>query len=131
MGGSQTGLSGIVGCFGMIIVGVWPLARAHASPHWECGDSQWVTPPSLEDGIYSSTLTAECKMSGGDDQTLPTLANFIRTDIETSGKLEIHTGPTVTTVEGLPGVKYDVTDRLKSEGSPAAIRQDLIFATDR
>jgi len=99
--------------------------------HWSCGDHQWVRPPTLEDGIFQSTLSAECTMMGGDSNTLNHLAGFLREDIEKSGKLQIHHGPVELSYEGLPALQYDVTDDLKSEGSPASIRQDLLFATDK
>src|SRR5688572_4137779 len=99
----------------------------YAETQWKCGEYHWVNPPSLEDGVFRSTLTAECIMTGGDEKTLRVLADFIKKDVENSGKLQIHDGPTQLTFEGLPALKYDVTDDLKSEGSPASIRQDLLF----
>lgn len=100
------------------------------SPKWDCGEPNWVTPPTLEDGIFNSTLTAQCTLSGGTPETLSRLAQFIRNDITTSGKLTVNAGPIEKTYEGLPAFEYDVTDDLKSEGSPASIRQELVFATD-
>src|SRR3712207_1410335 len=84
--------------------------QSYAETQWSCGALSWVTPPTLENGVFRSTLTAECLMSGGDDQTLSTLAQFIRSDIETSGKLQIHKGPLELSYKGLPAVRYDVTD---------------------
>ena len=101
-----------------------------ASPTWTCGESTWNEEPRLDEGVFRSQLSGLCLVKEGRPGRLKNLSQFIKADIESSGVLQIHEGPISISYQGLSAVKYDVTDDLRSEGSPASIRQSLIFATD-
>jgi hypothetical protein len=110
---------------------LWITSNAFgASPTWNCSETDWLEPPKILDGVFRSKLSGLCLVSGGSPDRIKNLSRLIKVDIETSGKLQIHEGPIPTVYQGLSAAKYDVTDDLKSEGSPASIRQNLIFASD-
>lgn len=111
-------------------IGIFLTSSNYAWCQWDCNDSKWVAPPKLERGVFESTLTSECILTGSKTQ-LSQIAEFILKDIETSGKLKIHKGPTPVSFQGLPAFEYDVTDDLKQEGSEVVIRQHVVFATDQ
>lgn len=94
---------------------------------WGCGEAHWVNPPQLEDGLFEATIAGRCQVKGADSKSISLLADFLKSDIPNSDRLLIHSGPTTVIVNGMAGFEFDATDDMKSEGSPASLRQKIYW----
>ena len=108
--------------FGFLVV---TLNLAFASP-WNCGDAQWVTDPSLEDGLFSAQLRGECKLDAGNHGSLSGLRDHIRSTIEAYSVLTVPLSD--VTYQGMPGWKLTAKHTIV-EG-PLELEEDIRLVTD-
>ena len=116
--------------FRFILIGLMLDKTVLASASWECVDPYWLEPPKMEDDIFVGSIGSECNLYGSQSDGLETVAQFIRHDIEASGKYTLHSGP-ISQQREFKGALYDFTDVRNEDGESIKIRQNAFVGTDR
>lgn len=96
---------------------------------WSCDAERWVTPPVLDDGVFTGHLFSDCSFSEARGGGLVALDRMFLDQVIASQK--VHGGPYRETYDGLPSVRYDVTVKNGDESDSITMRQDAHVATDR
>src|SRR4051794_5235939 len=104
-----------------------PIPGERISPEraaaWTCRPETWTSGPAINGGMFDGELTALCRITGTTGGGLNSLNAFIKSDIVASAET-VHAGPIPENWDGMPGAKYDVTDKhTSSNGDTITIRQ--------
>lgn len=108
-------------------LGYSPVASAEAvqatPKQYDCAEAKWTHDPSLEDGIFISSLGADCTIEKSPEAkpTITNLVTYIRELIQTTRT--VHDAPTEEVVNGMQSLKFDTTSIVKDDGSPIEIRE--------
>jgi hypothetical protein len=98
-----------------------------AKPIWNCTEPVWLREPSFEDDVLIGRVASDCKVAAMNPASLDRLYAFIKKDVETSGRYLIHRPPHAATHEGVPGFRYDLTDKVQEDSDSLSIRQDMFL----
>ncbi len=90
-----------------------------------CQEPVFAGEPTLQNGIFTATLTSDCTISALSSRGLNDLENQQLKEIQDSGK--VNAGPWSETFAGLPSTYLDITAPMGDSGT---IRSDVHVATD-
>ena len=114
----------ILGIFSILFVcsGTWALAQP---AQVVCQEPVFAGEPTLQNGIFTATLTSDCTLSALSSRGLNDLEIQQLKEIQESGK--VNAGPWSENFAGLPSTFLDVTVPMGDSGT---IRSDVHVATD-
>lgn len=93
----------------------------------QCDEPKWKSDPVVVSKMFRGTLTMQCTIvTAGDGDYRKLAETYVRATTE---KETVHSGPTETTYENLPGVSFDVTLEVNDEGMNS-VRTDTYIVGD-
>jgi hypothetical protein len=76
---------------------------------WTCSNEAWVSPPVVHKGVLTGSMESTCILKDAPGGGLSALFKHLTQLIERG---QVHDGPIAETFYGLPGVRYDVTEKM-------------------
>lgn len=104
-------------------------AQIAADKNWECSPSAWVGEPKLEDGVFRSTRSVNCRIKNTDQALVPRIYAYLKGKIEGSKTIHISSGPVQTSGHEMAGISYQAVD--KQEEDSLTIDEELTLKSDQ
>jgi hypothetical protein len=113
-----------------VIIGTLLSGSALAGPRWSCTQPQWLGNPGINpSGNLEATLTSSCRIALDTTGNIAQLNQNLNQTLTTVN--QVHSGPIPGTFQGMPGVRYDMTNRSNSSGDQTVMRRDVYVASDQ